>query len=160
MSTPEWSSTLAELESFPRWLVGAVKGLTREQWLRAPSIGGFSALEHVCHLADLEREGFQVRIARLASEVDPFLVDFDGDRAARERHYVERDPYLALGGFVLERQRTLALLRGVAQSDRARRGRQEHVGVVTLGDVPGRVRQHDASHRDELASLLGELGRA
>lgn len=157
MDTTEWSATLAELEGFPRWLVGAVKGLSRTQWARTPSSGGFCALEHVCHLADLEREGFQVRIARLASEVDPFLADFDGDRAARERAYRERDPYLALGAFVLERQRTLALLRAVAVADRERRGRQEHVGVVTLGEVPTRLRAHDTSHRDELQALLGEL---
>lgn len=41
-------------------------------------------------MADLEREGFGARLQRLLGEVDPFLPDFDGDRAAREMRRHDR----------------------------------------------------------------------
>src|SRR6266853_1399608 len=49
--------------------------------------GAFSPVEHCWHLADLEREGYAVRIRRLLEEDNPGLPDFDGARIARERSY-------------------------------------------------------------------------
>ena len=45
--------------------------------------GEFSPVEQVWHLADLEAEGFGLRIRRLRSESAPVLADFDGSKVAR-----------------------------------------------------------------------------
>jgi len=39
--------------------------------------GAFCPVEHCWHLADLEREGYGVRIQRLLRENQPLLRDFD-----------------------------------------------------------------------------------
>jgi hypothetical protein len=54
-----------------------------EVWDGSPG-ESFSALEHVCHVRDIERDGYRVRIRRLLDENDPSLVSLDGDELARE----------------------------------------------------------------------------
>ena len=39
-------------------------------------------LEHVCHLRDIEVEGYAPRLKRILSEDGPFLPDIDGRRLA------------------------------------------------------------------------------
>ncbi len=117
--------------------------------------GPFALVEHLWHLADLEREGFGARIVRLMDEDDPFLPDFDGERIAREREYLRKDAASALAAFAAARAENLARL--LAVTDPARAGRQEGVGRVTLGEMPRRMLEHDLAHFNELADLLEEL---
>ncbi len=65
------SSLLSELEHMPHQLEQALQSVPSDRiaW-RPTSWGGcpsetFSALEQVCHLRDIERDGYQVRIRRL-----------------------------------------------------------------------------------------------
>src|SRR5262245_20588170 len=94
---------LDELKAFPERVaklarsVGAVWHQTR---LKGQ---GFSLVEHAWHLADLEREGFGARITRLATEERPVLPDFDGERAARERRYLDAELELGLTLFASAR---------------------------------------------------------
>src|SRR5262245_33355814 len=78
-----------------------------------PAGGGFSLVEHAWHLADLEREGYGVRVRRLLAETAPALPDFAGDRIARERDYQGGDVDLALACFAHARARTLTALGAV-----------------------------------------------
>src|SRR5260370_33018590 len=91
--------------------------------------GPFALVEHLWHMADLEREGFGARIARLMAEDDPFLPDFDGERMAREREYLRKDAASGLAAFAAARAENLARL--LAAPDPARAGRQESVGAVS-----------------------------
>jgi hypothetical protein len=117
--------------------------------------GPFALVEHLWHLADLEREGFGARIARLMAEDDPFLPDFDGERIAREREYLRKDVASGLAAFAAARAENLARLAVLTDSSRA--GRQEGVGRVTLAEMPRRMLEHDLAHFNELADLLEEL---
>jgi hypothetical protein len=119
--------------------------------------GSFSMVEHVWHLADLEREGFGVRIERLAQEERPFLADFQGDVIARERAYHALSLEDGLAAFAAARRANLARLASVAAEAWAREGEQEGVGRVCLGDVPAMMAGHDAAHRGEIEALLAEL---
>ena len=119
-----------------------------------PPEGGFSLVEQVWHLADLEREGFGARIARLRAGGAPFLPDFDGDRAARERDYQARSAAEGLEQFRRARQDNLAALRACTAAEWGHEGTQEHVGRVTLSDLPRLMREHDDGHRGEIAALL------
>ena len=116
--------------------------------------GAYSFAEHVWHLADLEREGYGVRITRLFSEADPVLPDFDGDRIAREREYAEADPDLGVRLFAAARARNVERLRSMPAAALTRTGTQEHVGRVTLADVPAMMARHDQVHAGEIADLL------
>jgi len=119
--------------------------------------GPFALVEHLWHLADLEREGFGERIRRLLAEDEPLLPDFDGERVAREREYLKLDPAAALAAFAAARAENLRTLRSLTGAQGARSGRQEGVGAIALSEVPRRMLDHDFAHLNEIADLLAEL---
>ena len=107
-------------------------------------------MEQCWHLADLEREGYGLRIERLLSEADPVLADFDGARIARERAYRSRsltEGWRPSGTRALQ---NLARLRALGPADWRRTGRQDGVGPIALCDVPAMMAEHDAGHRQEI----------
>jgi len=59
----------------------------------------FSVLENICHLRDLELQGYTPRIRRILAEADPDLADFDGARVAAESSYNNRGRVLRCGRF-------------------------------------------------------------
>ena len=83
MKRRKLETLLLTLESTPSLLARAAVPLTREEVRWKPQDGGFSLLENIWHLADLEREAFGVRIRRILSEEEPTLSNFDGERIAR-----------------------------------------------------------------------------
>jgi hypothetical protein len=108
-------------------------GLIPEQARIPGSDGGFSPIEQVWHLADLEREGFSERIRRLISEPEPQLPLDDG-----------------LDVFTEARRKNIAVLSTVTPPNWLRSGTQEGVGKVSLCDIPGFMLQHDTAHRAEI----------
>ena len=70
----------------------------------------FSAIEHVCHLRDIEQDGYQVRIRRMLEESNPSLLSLDGYEMARQRGYQSAGLEEALSGFGEARAATLARL--------------------------------------------------
>jgi AraC-like DNA-binding protein len=122
-----------------------------------PTTHGFALVEHAWHLADLEREAFQVRIARLASEPAPWLPDYDGDRIAHERAYLDRSLATGVQAFVRVRSDTVRQLTRIRGRVWQRGGIQDQVGYVTLGELPERILAHDRAHAVELAALIATL---
>jgi hypothetical protein len=155
MTTPaDLAALLDSLDAMPQDLRAAAGRLTEEA-ARAPSLdGGFSLGEQAWHLADLEREGYGERIRRLLGEDDPQLPDFDGARVAAERNYRARSLDGGIAAFLAARTANLALLRSLEGAAWDRVGRQEGVGRITLRDIPRLMREHDDSHRAEIAALL------
>ena len=73
------SDLLLELEDMPRELQRALRlvpagrlGWKPESWGGCPG-ESFSAIEHVCHLRDIEQDGYHVRIRRMLDESNPWL---------------------------------------------------------------------------------------
>lgn len=157
MTRRDLEPLLVTLESTPVLLARAARRIPREKAGQRPRCGGFSLVEHVWHLADLEREGYAVRIRRLLAENEPFLRNFDGDRIARERDYAGRDLSEGLAAFAEARGANLSTLRTVSGPTWDRSGVQESVGRVTLADVPRAMRDHDRAHTLEILDLLEEL---
>jgi hypothetical protein len=157
MNRRDLEPLLMTLESTPALLAKAARATTRAESRRRPSAGGFSLVENVWHLADLEREGFGVRIRRILREGCPALLNFDGERIARERCYQERDLERGLALFARARAMNLEALRGLSSSDWGRAGAQEGVGRITLEDVPRMMAAHDKSHETEIAELIREI---
>jgi hypothetical protein len=158
MTTPSDLAALLDfLEAMPRELQSAAGRMTAQAAVAAPADGGFSLLEQAWHLADLEREGYGARIRRLLAEEDPMLPDFDGARIAAERNYRARSLAEGLAAFLAARTANVALLRSLPDAAWSRAGRQEGVGPITLRDVPRMMREHDDSHRAEIAALLAGL---
>jgi DinB superfamily len=122
-----------------------------------PAKGGFSMLEQVWHLGDLEREGYGERITRLRRGDRPHLPDFAGDRIARERDYQSLGLADGLARFRAARSRNLEALQGLTEAEWDLGGTQEGVGPVSLRALPRMMRDHDEGHRREIDALLAEL---
>ncbi len=158
MTQTELRALLAFLAATPevvRQLAGALAA-AGVRYKPAPT--EFSALEQVCHLRDIEREGYAVRLRRLLAEDEPALPDIDGGKLARERDYQRQDFASALAAFTDARQENVALVETLAPEQLARAGLFEGVGRVTLTGVLAMMREHDEAHRVELLALSKRLG--
>lgn len=150
----ERDELLARLETMPSDLRNAAAALGESRSRVAPPGGGFSMVEQAWHLADLEREGYRVRIDRLLHEPDPFLPDFDGARVASERDYRSKSLDEGIAAFAAARAANVSLLRSLPPRAWEKSGTQEDVGSVTLSDIPRMMLEHDSSHRAEIAAIL------
>src|SRR6266853_3371556 len=131
-SAGEREELLRSLSAMPDYLYEQFDSLTAED-ARLPGPGGaFSPVEQVWHLADLEREGFAVRIRSLRDEPEPALADFDGARVARRRNYRARSLRAGIEAFASARAANVMALRSLTQEQWLRGGSLEGVGVVTL----------------------------
>lgn len=157
---PEQEEVLVELEGMPRFLTETFGDLSAEAARRGGPDGTFSPVEQCWHLADLESEGFGVRIRLLLEEERPFLPDFDGARVARERNYRAKSLVQGLEAFRVARDSNVALLRSVSDEAWSRGGVQEGVGQLTLSDIPRLMHEHDASHKAEIIAWCNENRRA
>lgn len=143
-------SLLGRLAGMPDFLETIFAGLSRSE-AAMPGPGDlFSPVEQAWHLADLEREGFGARIRRIATEDDPLLPDFDGDRLAKERNYKSKSLADGIAAFRKARAENLAALRRVTDAGWTRTGTQEGAGRIALCDVPGTMAEHDAGHRQQI----------
>ena len=141
-----------ELEDMPRFLAERFAALTPEESTTRGPDGTFSPVEQSWHLADLEREGFGVRILRLLRENHPLLPDFDGARLAHERVYSTKSLGEGIEAFREARLANIAALRSLEAEDWSRAGTQEGVGEVSLCDLPLMMAEHDAAHKAEIGA--------
>jgi hypothetical protein len=139
-----------DLAQMPRRLRDTLGSLSRELSIAPGPNGMFSPVEQVWHLADLEVEGFGVRIERLLNESKPELPDFDGTAIARERRYSSLSIARGLDVFEAARRANIERLRTVPESAWGRSGVQVGVGDVSLCDMPVFLRQHDLAHLEEI----------
>lgn len=147
------------LAATPERVRQLVSDLTEDEARWKPSAGEFSALEQVCHLTDLEREGYGVRIEKLTREADPFMPDFDGTRAAAERDYNSQSLEPMLDAFARSRASNMRALSLLSAEDFERGGTLETVGRITLATLLLKMREHDEGHLEELSSLRRQLGK-
>jgi hypothetical protein len=118
---------------------------------------GFSPVEQVWHLADLEEMGFAERIRRLRAEPHPRLPHFAGDVVARERNYKALSLLEGIAAFRRARERNLLVFRALDPGEWVKDGDQDGVGPVSLCDLPSMMAAHDASHRREIADWFAHV---
>jgi hypothetical protein len=154
---------LSELEHMPRQLAQTLRqvpmdriGWRPESWDGCPS-EHFSALEQVCHLRDIERDGYHVRIHRMLDESHPSLESLDGYEVARERRYDSEDLDAALAAFRNARAVTLEQLRGLSDAQLTRTGEFAEYGRLTLRALIHYLRSHDQQHLAGIQWLAGKI---
>jgi len=139
---------LHALQQFPARCAALVERCADPR-ARAPD-GGFSLVEHLCHLRDLEREGYALRIRRILSEDLPELAEIDGNTLATARDYQSQDPHAAWRDWRDARAHTVALLRSALPAQAERKGIYGGLGVITLRELVRGIVAHDATHWAEL----------
>jgi hypothetical protein len=157
MTTTELQSHVDYLAETPATIERLVEGLTDEDRRRRVPGVEFSVLENICHLLDIEREGYSVRIQRLLEEDDPVLADIDGSRLARERDYNSQNMETALEAFTRARLGNIRVLKSLDPDQLGRGGTLETVGPVTLSELLRMMRAHDDAHRQEITELCDHL---
>jgi hypothetical protein len=150
--------TLDRLAAMPAFLADLFGALSEDEAKRGVD-GALSPVEQVWHLADLEREGFGVRIERLLNEDNAQLPDFDGTDAAQRRNYRAKSLHEGMAAFARARQDNIDALSRVTPAEWVRRGVQQGVGPVALSDIPTMMAGHDASHRKEITDWCADGSR-
>jgi hypothetical protein len=162
---PPMQVTLAALEKFPAELERHYAAFPAQfvhwapaSWDGVPS-EPFTAIEQICHVRDIEIEGYQVRIQRTLTEDTPQLPSIDSETVARQRDYGRSDAAQVFAEFRAARLRTLALLR-VDENQLQRRAVFEGYGPVTLRGLVHFLCSHDQQHLAGLQWLLGKIDAA
>ena len=99
MNASEFQQFVEFLEETPDAVRRLTNKLSDQELRDKPSADEFSALEQVCHLRDIELEGYGPRIRKILAEDGPALPDLDGARLAAERDYNSQTVAPALQAF-------------------------------------------------------------
>jgi hypothetical protein len=158
--------TFAALEAFPRELEKHYAAFPPEfvhwapsSWNGVPS-EPFTAIEQICHVLDIEVEGYQVRFRRTLDENSPLLASIDSEAVAKERNYGAADATKVFAEFRAARAKTMSMLRDLDELGFARPAVFEGYGPVTLRGLVHYLCSHDQQHLSGLQWLLGKIDAA
>lgn len=160
------SITLVALAEFPRQLEvhyfavpAAYRHWTPPSWEGIPS-ERYTAIGQICHVRDIEIDGYHVRLRRTLQESYPTLASIDGDVLAIERSYGTADAIEVLASFAEARRRTLAMISDLSAEQFARTAFFEDYGPLTLKSLVHYLCSHDQQHLAGLQWLLGKIAAA
>lgn len=160
MTESECEELAISLASTPEEVQQLTDGLSARDTHWKPEGGEFSVVENICHLRDIEVEGYAVRIKRILLEDQPFLSDLDGARLAEERNYNSQDLSSSMKAFTDARDDNVRTIRELSSEQLKRTGTLENAGVISLERLIEMMREHDDVHITELTALHGELARS
>ncbi len=153
---------LSQLAGFPAALAAAFAlvprdrlGFAPDSWEGSPG-ETFTPLEHVCHVRDIEADGYRHRFARALAEERPILPSLDGYALAAERRYREADPQAALEAFARARRETVEALARLDHRALARTALFED-RVLTVNALAHVLCSHDQQHLSCLHWLMSRM---
>lgn len=158
MALHDLESLIKFLEQTPVVLASLLQQLLHAD-LKLKDSDEFSALENICHLRDIEIEGYGERIVRILEEDNPSLPDLDGARLAIEHDYNNQDAKAALADFIDARSRNLNLLKNLGPEQFAHEGTLEGVGEINMEKLVEMMVEHDQGHLAELQTISGTSQR-
>jgi DinB superfamily len=157
------SATLHALASFPEQLeafYGAIPEAYRRwepaSWDGMPS-ENFTPIGQLCHVRDIEIDGYHQRFQRPLREDNPVLPSIDGYLLAKERDYANADAGEAFAAFRAARAQTVQVISGLGPAQLSRTARFEGFGPVTVRSLVHILCSHDQQHLAGLQWLLGKI---
>ncbi|NQD92745.1 DinB family protein [Pseudomonas sp. CrR25] len=155
--------TLQALEAFPQQLEAHYAAIPDEfkhwapaSWEGVPS-EPFTALEQICHVLDIEVEGYHLRFQRTLNEHQPMLPSVDGEALAKERAYATANADEVFAAFRVARAKTMALISSLSPEQLKRTAEFEGYGSLTLCSLVHYLCSHDQQHLAGLQWLLGKI---
>jgi len=143
---------LSRLETAPKALAEATRGLSVEVVRRQPASNKWGILENACHLRDIERI-YAERFTKMAHSERPRFWMIDNERAAEKLRYREADLTSALREWKRLRADTVALLRALPPSVWQRTGLHPKRGELTIEQLAEVLIAHDDSHLGRIREL-------
>ena len=157
------AATLSALASFPHQLEShyaaipaKFKNYAPVSWAGVPS-EPFTPIEQICHVRDIELDGYHVRFARTLNEFNPILPSVDGETFAKERSYATSNAAEVFATFRAARARTVELISGLSTEQLARTAEFDGYGTVSLRSLVHYLCSHDQQHLAGLQWLLGKI---
>ena len=154
--------TLAALADFPRQLEAYYSVVPSEyknwrpaSWEGVPS-EPFTPIEQVCHVKDIEIDGYHTRFRRMLEESNPLLASLDGEALARERSYSTADSATVLAQFRDARAKTIELISRLTPQQFLRAAEFEG-HRVTLRGLVHNLCSHDQQHLAGMQWLLARI---
>ena len=155
-------ATLVALREFPDRLAAFFAAIPVEHrnfrptsWDGVPS-EPFTPIEQICHVRDIEIDGYHARLRRTLDETEPYLPNIDGEALARERNYAQADPGDVLTAFRAARATTLELIASLDEREFARTAVFDGA-PVTLRSLVHFLCSHDQQHLAGLQWLLARI---
>lgn len=157
------SATLKALEAFPSQLEDHYAAIPVEfrhwapdSWEGIPS-EAFTAIEQICHVRDIEIEGYQIRFRRTLEEHNPLLASIDSESIAKARSYRSQDVSEVFACLKQARKNSILLLCDLSAEQWEREAFFEGYGPVTLRALVHYLCSHDQQHLSGLQWLLGKI---
>ena len=117
----------------------------------------FSAIEQICHLRDIESDGYHNRIEAVLNGNNPTLTSIEGYELATQRNYKDANLTEAISAFHSAREKTIIMIKSVEGSQWDRIGYFDGYGTITLRALIHFLCSHDLEHLASLRWLLGKL---
>lgn len=155
--------TIANLKSFPGQIEKYFqlvptnrRNWSPDSWEGIPS-ESLTAISHICHIRDVEIDGYHVRFRRLLEETEPRLESLDGYALVEDRNYAGADPETVFADFRSARAKTLRIVKGLAPKQLLRTGYFEGYGRLSVKALVHYLCSHDQQHLAGLQWLLGQI---
>jgi hypothetical protein len=145
-----------QLEAYYAAVPGELRHWTPPSWEGIPS-EPLTAIEQVCHVRDIEIEGYHVRFRRTLEEDNPTLAQIDTDAFAKDRDYASQDVEAAFMEFRAARTRSIELISAWTPEQLARRASFDGYGSLTLRSLVHFLCSHDQQHLAGLQWLMGKM---
>jgi len=159
-------TTLSALAAFPSQLEAhyaaipdAFRHWAPASWEGAPS-EAFTAIEQLCHVRDIEIEGYHVRFRRTLEERNPTLASIDSEPLAIARAYGMADAAKVLAEFGAARAQTMQIISKLSDAQLARTAVFEGYGLLTMRSLIHYLCSHDQQHLAGLQWLAGKIDAA
>lgn len=152
-----YAQVVEALALMPARVQAAMARFDRALHLRRPEGTGFSLVEHICHLRDLDSI-FSQRFELILSSTLPLIASVDGTALAAERDYQRCDIDAAMRAFSTSRAHMCATLQHVEPRQRGRCGLRDGVRRMTFEELVRELLDHDRTHSLELDELAAESG--
>jgi hypothetical protein len=120
-------------------------------------VAAFTAIEQICHVRDIEIDGYQVRFQRALDEVNSTLKSLDSYRFAKERDYASSNANVVIADFRKARAKTVQLLSNLTAEQFSRTAQFEGYGPLTVRSLAHYLCSHDQQHLAGLQWLLGKI---
>jgi len=162
----DFSRTLGFLRGFPDALwshldavPSAALDFIPSSWEGVPS-EALTIRQQICHLRDIEIDGYAVRFSRVLREDCPALPGVDTYALIESRDYDRADMRETIGAFAEARAANLRLLEAAKPDELSRAGIFEEYGRVTLEGLAHYLCSHDQQHLAGIQWLLGRFASA
>lgn len=141
-----------ELQNSTEMIRALLSGITQEEARNKPNVDSWSLLEVTCHLYDLEREDFREHLDFILHRQEEAYHVIDPQAWISERNYNQQDFAAMQENFFVERQKSLAWLQRISESDWEITYTSEY-GSVSAGEMFACWVAHDNLHIRQLVEL-------